>query len=371
MAKTKISEWSSTPANNTDIDSINIAEGCAPSGINDAIRELMAQVKDLYSGTSGDAIGVAGGGTGQTSYTNGQLLIGNTTGNTLTKATLTAGSGISVTNSTGSITIAATGAASQWTTTGSDIYYNTGNVGIRNTSPQTSLQVAGTGTASGGNAASSGYAALMLTDTTNSETYIHAVRPGVGWNNLNLGALTHTWRTNGGNVAMTLNSSNNLQLLNSLSVGNATPTTSGAGITFPATQSASTDANTLDDYEEGTWTPSVGGTATYSIQTGRYTKVGNLVYVSVNLVISSIGTGSTTEISGLPFTAGGTCTYSGYTNWFNGIASAQIYIFPRVGSGNTTINFAGITASSTQVNNVPTLFGSSAQIECAVVYRVA
>jgi hypothetical protein len=64
MAKTKISEWSSTPANNTDIDSINIAEGCAPSGINDAIRELMSQVKDLYSGTTGDTIAVAGGGTG-------------------------------------------------------------------------------------------------------------------------------------------------------------------------------------------------------------------------------------------------------------------------------------------------------------------
>jgi hypothetical protein len=67
------------------------------------------------SGTSllgaGDlgTIGVAYGGTGQTTYTNGQLLIGNTTGNTLTKATLTAGSGISITNGTGSITIASTG----------------------------------------------------------------------------------------------------------------------------------------------------------------------------------------------------------------------------------------------------------------------
>jgi hypothetical protein len=65
MAKTKISEWSTTPASNTDIDGINIAEGCAPSGINDAIRELMSQVKDLYSGTTGDAISIAGGGTGQ------------------------------------------------------------------------------------------------------------------------------------------------------------------------------------------------------------------------------------------------------------------------------------------------------------------
>jgi len=52
---------------------------------------------------------VANGGTGQTTYTNGQLLIGNTTGNTLAKATLTAGSGVSITNGAGSITIAATG----------------------------------------------------------------------------------------------------------------------------------------------------------------------------------------------------------------------------------------------------------------------
>jgi hypothetical protein len=51
---------------------------------------------------------VANGGTGQTSYTNGQLLIGNTTGNTLTKATLTAGTGVSITNGAGSISIAAT-----------------------------------------------------------------------------------------------------------------------------------------------------------------------------------------------------------------------------------------------------------------------
>ncbi len=54
MAKTKISEWSTTPASNTDIDGINIAEGCAPSGINDAIRDLMAQVRSWQSGATGD-----------------------------------------------------------------------------------------------------------------------------------------------------------------------------------------------------------------------------------------------------------------------------------------------------------------------------
>lgn len=54
---------------------------------------------------------VTAGGTGQTSYTDGQLLIGNTTGNTLTKATLTAGAGIAITNGSGSITIARSGAS--------------------------------------------------------------------------------------------------------------------------------------------------------------------------------------------------------------------------------------------------------------------
>lgn len=60
MAKNKISEFSSTPANNTDIAGINIAEGCAPSGINNAIRELMAQLKDQQSGTDGDNFTVGG-----------------------------------------------------------------------------------------------------------------------------------------------------------------------------------------------------------------------------------------------------------------------------------------------------------------------
>ena len=60
MAKNKVSEWSTTPANNTDIGGINIAEGCAPSGINNAIRELMAQVKDMQTGTDADNFTVGG-----------------------------------------------------------------------------------------------------------------------------------------------------------------------------------------------------------------------------------------------------------------------------------------------------------------------
>ena len=85
-----------------------------------------------------------------------------------------------------------------------------------------------------------------------------------------------------------------------------------SGITFPATQVPSADANTLDDYEEGTFTPSflsTGATFTYdgAYQTARYTKVGRLVTFSFYMGITGLS-GTTTNdvtITGLPFTAGG------------------------------------------------------------------
>lgn len=79
MAKNKISEWSATPANNTDIGGIDIAEGCAPSGINNAIRELMAQVKDMQTGADGDSLTISGTlvASGTLDVTGGFLLDGS------------------------------------------------------------------------------------------------------------------------------------------------------------------------------------------------------------------------------------------------------------------------------------------------------
>jgi hypothetical protein len=79
MAKTKVSEYSSTSAGanlNTDIANINIDEGCAPSGINNAIRTLMAQVKDLQSGASGDTIPLTAGGTGAANASSARSSLG-------------------------------------------------------------------------------------------------------------------------------------------------------------------------------------------------------------------------------------------------------------------------------------------------------
>lgn len=79
----------------------------------------------------------------------------------------------------------------------------------------------------------------------------------------------------------------------------------GTGIAFPATQNASSDANTLDDYEEGTWTPTVssgGFNSSTSIQLATYTKVGNRVTVSADFGVTGTGNSSEMRIGGLPFT---------------------------------------------------------------------
>jgi len=75
MAKNKISEYSATPADNTDISNINIAEGCSPANVNNAIRSLMAQIKDLQAGTSGDTIPLTAGGTGSTTATDARTAL--------------------------------------------------------------------------------------------------------------------------------------------------------------------------------------------------------------------------------------------------------------------------------------------------------
>ena len=97
MAKNKISEYSSTAANNTDVANINIAEGCSPSNINNAIRAVMSHLKNFQDGSSGDSLTNAGTVTSSgtlavtgnltldgASGTTGQVLLSAGTGNTPT-----------------------------------------------------------------------------------------------------------------------------------------------------------------------------------------------------------------------------------------------------------------------------------------------
>jgi hypothetical protein len=80
---------------------------------------------------------------------------------------------------------------------------------------------------------------------------------------------------------------------------------SASGITFPASVSASGNANTLDDYEEGTWTPTDGSGAglSFSSVVATYVKIGQSVFVTAKLIYPVTANGNQAIISGFPFTS--------------------------------------------------------------------
>jgi hypothetical protein len=141
-------------------------------------------------------------------------------------------------------------------------------------------------------------------------------------------------------------------------------------IKFPATQNASANANTLDDYEEGTWTPSVGGSATYFQQTGHYTKIGRIVTFDLILVINNIGTGSNSIISGLPYTsAAANDAGGGVVTSYDSLSTNVVTIAGDVGNAATSIVIRSSTAAaaSSSQNNVLT---SSSTIKISGHYYV-
>ena len=144
-------------------------------------------------------------------------------------------------------------------------------------------------------------------------------------------------------------------------------TTFAGNVAFPATQVPSSDANTLDDYEEGTWTPTItfatpGNLAvTYSAQTGRYTKIGRQVFYEVRLITSSFTHTTASGIltlAGLPFAAAatglsaGACALGGYTKagftqiFLETAATVSAFAFLATGSA--------VSPASLTTNDMPT-----------------
>jgi len=156
-----------------------------------------------------------------------------------------------------------------------------------------------------------------------------------------------------------------------IGVGNATPSASGAGITFPATQSASSNANTLDDYEEGTWTATNGGTATYGGDVGgKYIKIGKQVTVWAKTQIALIGTGSTTRLSGLPFTsASDGLEGQGGVGYYAALAVSTIALHPVVDAGAASVKFNIVNASGTGLTTeTAAIFGDSTRLYFSCTY---
>jgi hypothetical protein len=162
-----------------------------------------------------------------------------------------------------------------------------------------------------------------------------------------------------GTQALLANASQGVQITNTLGVGAATPSTSGAGITFPAAQSASSNANTLDDYEEGTWTASDGsGAGLVLTQSGinYYTKIGRIVYLNFYVTYPATANGSSASIN-LPFTSNNDAAYyylfgrtqnllaGGPVTWQTGGGSAVLTCLTQNNSGGSPITNAQLSGS--------------------------
>ena len=201
---------------------------------------------------------------------------------------------------------------------------NAGNVGIGTTSPDTKLTISGDLKLIGGTGPT--YSVLTMVDSTASgSSYALASGfPALG---------DFTIRESGvGNHLTIKKTSGNAVFAGNIGIGGTTPTTSGTGITFPATQSASSDANTLDDYEEGTFTPTPTGVTVNSgtpVWSSTYTKIGRYVIFTWQLtgganVSISVGTSTLS----LPFTA----TDVAWGSYGNNSSSAFIGGLQVVGS---------------------------------------
>ena len=356
---------------------------------------------------------VANGGTGQTTYTDGQLLIGNSTGNTLTKATLTAGTNVTITNAAGAITIAASGgsgspagsntqvqfnnsgafgASSVFTFDGSQISVNSVKVG-RGAGSVASNTAIGDG-ALGSNTTGPyctviGQAAGASSITAEAQTFLgwYAGNASTASGNTFVGQYAGGLITSGGSNTLIGRYSGNqdgldIRTLSNYAVisdgagnrllstangqtlaldGGAVPN-SGTGITFPATQSASTDANTLDDYEEGTWSPTItpqsGTFTTVSFNSGVYTKIGNIVTCSGTVEITTAGSASGSINVTFPFSASA-AHYSGSASEFNSVGFV-CFVFP----GSTS-------AMSIKKYDNTTAIGSGHKIAVSITFRVA
>lgn len=152
------------------------------------------------------------------------------------------------------------------------------------------------------------------------------------------------------------------------------------GLAFPAVQVASANANTLDDYEEGVWTPVIvssgGGAATYSSQQGYYTKVGKLVTVTGYINTATKGTlaAGNVTITGLPFTIENVANHFIGVNmpYWAGMTTAIVHL-GGFGAPNTTVFTLVYRASAGASITVTTVadLGATTELMFTLSYRAA
>lgn len=151
-----------------------------------------------------------------------------------------------------------------------------------------------------------------------------------------------------------------------------------AGLAFPATQNASADPNNLDDYEEGSFTPTLvsagGGTPSYSVQSGVYTKVGRVVHFQLRVTLSGLGSlaAGAMTIAGLPFTANAsTALATAPFGFYGGLATSIYNIFGFILGSSTSVSIYILTAAATSPTAMnKTDLGAGADFVCGGSYIV-
>jgi len=245
------------------------------------------------------------------------------------------------------------------------------NVGIGTTTPASyafndpvKLAIANTGTAGAGNtftiaSGSTGFGNLAFANGTSGTARYN------GYIAYNHSSNFMAFYTNAGVERARFNSSGAFVL------AGGTTTANGIGVAFPATQSASSDANCLDDYEEGTWTATVRGTVTDPTvpltATCRYTKIGRQVFVEGVISGDTTGASGLVFISSLPFTpAAGIIERPGSVQMSN-MATFTGYATSYIAGGTANINFYA-SPSGAALGNVTHNPGASRTIWFGITY---
>jgi hypothetical protein len=325
----------------------------APVAGNLAYGELAINITDgkLFYKDNANAIQVIGwkttpataGGTGQTSYAVGDLVYADTTTTLAKLADVATGNalisgGVGVAPSYGKIGLT--------THVSGTLPVANGGTGLTSTPANGALDI-GNGT---------GFTRTTLTAGTNITITNSAGGISIAAAGGSPGGSTTQLQYNNagafGGISGVTTDGTRITASTTIGVGGATPSTSGSGITFPATQSDSSNANTLDDYEEGTWTPAMSASSSGTITmngtytSGKYTKVGRLVVCTATMYVGSVSspTGNL-YLDGLPFTVG--APSSSACGWYNGLtSSANNSLIYRVDSSSTSVLIQGFSSGT-------------------------